>query len=85
MVNWRITETTIYCDAVDDEVTIQVYKDGVVRCTGYGKYGEPGRDEINLLRKKSKWLKRQLKCDGLTCHRVIHYKEKLLPQEAKKE
>jgi len=35
MVNWQVTEVTIYCDAVDDEVTIQVYKDGSVKCTGY--------------------------------------------------
>jgi hypothetical protein len=25
--DWQITATTIYCDAVDDDVTIIVYKD----------------------------------------------------------
>ena len=28
---------TRYCDAVDDEVTILVYKDWSTRCTGYQK------------------------------------------------
>ena len=84
MVNWQVTEVTIYCDAVDDEVTIQVYKDGSVKCTGYGNYGEPSRDAINLLKKKSKQLKRQLKCEGLECNRVLQYKNNLLSQEAGK-
>ena len=26
MVNWQVTATTIYCDAVDDEITLLVYK-----------------------------------------------------------
>jgi len=27
MVGWQTTVTTVYCDAVDDEVTIVVYED----------------------------------------------------------
>lgn len=27
MVDWKVTATTIYCDAVDANVTIMVYKD----------------------------------------------------------
>ena len=84
MVNWRATETTIYCDAVGDEVTIVVYEDWSVKCTGYGKYGEPGEDKINLLKKRSRQLKRQLNCVGPECDRVVQYKEKLLSQESKK-
>jgi len=84
MVNWQVTEVTIYCDAVDDEVTIQVYKDGSVKCTGYGNYGKPSRDAIRLLKKKGKQLKRQLKCEGLECNRVLQYKNNLLSQEAGK-
>ncbi|MCD6599222.1 MAG: hypothetical protein J7L19_01430 [Dehalococcoidia bacterium] len=85
MTNWQVTATTIYCDAVDDEVTLLVHKDWSVECTGYTKYAEPGKDTLNLLKKKTKQLKRQLGCTGLGCHRVIHYKEKLLSEEAKKE
>ena len=82
MVNWQMTATTIYCDAVDDEVTLLVYKDWSIKCTGYGKYGEPGSE--NILRGKSKQLKRRLECEGPECHRVLQYKEKLSAEESKK-
>lgn len=84
MVDWQITATTIYCDAVDEEVTLMVYKDWSTKCTGYRKYGEPGKDMLNLLNKKSKQLKRQLGCTGLECPRVTQYEEKLSTEEADK-
>ncbi len=84
MVDWQITATTIYCDAVDEEVTLMVYKDWSIKCTGYRKYGEPGKEMLNLLKKKSEQLKRQLGCTGLECPRVTQYKEKLSTEEADK-
>ncbi len=51
--NWQVTATTVYCDAVDDEVTLLVYKDWSTKCTGYSKYGEPGREIVSVLSKKS--------------------------------
>jgi hypothetical protein len=36
----RLTAKTIYCDAVDDDATIIVYKDWRTKCTGYDKYSE---------------------------------------------
>ena len=81
MINWQVTATTILCDAVDDEVTIMVYQDGSVICTGYQKYGEPGKDTANLLRAKSKRQARKLACEGLGCSRIIDYKNKLLTEE----
>jgi hypothetical protein len=84
MVSWKVTATTIYCDAVDDEVTVLVYRDFSTKCTGYLKYLEPDKKTGNLLRKKSRRLGRQLLCEGLKCSRVIQYKEKLLAEEAKK-
>ena len=85
MVNWQLTATTIYCDAVDDEVTLMVYKDGSTKCTGYGKYYPPGREIKKLLEKKSKRLNRRLECEGIECYRVVQYKEKLFAEEAKIE
>jgi len=85
MANWQITATTLYCEAVDDEVTILVYKDGTAKCTGYKKYGEPDKEILNLLKKKSGQLKRQLECAGSECSQVTQYKEKLFAEEAKKE
>ena len=84
MVNWQITATTIYCDAVDEEVTLLVYKDWSTKCTGYRKYGKPSKEMLNLLNKKSKQLNRQLGCTGLECPRVTQYKEKLFTGEADK-
>ena len=84
MVDWQITATTIYCDAVDEEVTLMVHKDWSTKCTGYRKYGEPSKDMLNILKEKSKQLKRQLGCTGLECPRVTEYKEKLSTEEADK-
>jgi len=84
MVNWQVTVTTIYCDAVDDEVTLLVDKDWSAKCTGYQKYGEPSKEMLKLLKRKSKQLKRQLECVGPECSRVIQYKEKLLTEETDK-
>jgi len=84
MTDWQVTGTTIYCDAVDDEVTLLVFKDWSMKCTGYVKYSASGGDAIKLLKNKSLRTKRQLKCDGLECRRMIQYKEKLQAEEAGK-
>ena len=85
MVNWQVTATTICCDAVDDEVTLMVYKDGSTKCTGYEKYRQPNKETSKLLERKSKQLNRKLECEGQECYRVIQYKEKLFAEEAKSE
>ncbi len=82
--NWQLTATTINCDAVDDEVTILVYKDWTVKCTAHAKYTS-SRGASRLLRKKSLSLKRQLGCLGPECPKVIQYREKLLSEESKNE
>jgi len=84
MVNWQVNATTIYCDAVDDEVTMMVYKDWSAKCTGYIKYGEPGKEILNMLRRKGKQLKQSLECEGQECFRLIRYKEKLFAEESEK-
>ena len=85
MVDWQLTATTIYCDAVDDEITVLVYKDGSVKCTGYHKYSEPGKETLKLLKQKSKQLQRNLGCQEPECHRVIQYRDKIFAEEAYKE
>ena len=85
MVDWQITVATIYCQAVDDEITIMVHKDWSVKCTGYNKYSQPDKETASLLKKKGKRLNRQLECQGLGCSRIIQYKEKLLSEEAVKD
>ena len=85
MVNWWVTAKTIYCEAVDDEVTLIVYKDSSAKCTGYKKYGEADKETVNLLKRKSKQLKRQLRCEGPECYRLVQYGDKLFAEEAKGE
>ena len=70
MVDWQITATTIYCDDVDDEVTVIVQKDGAVRCVGFARYDKPDKDTAGLMKQKSRQLQRQLKCTGPECRRV---------------
>jgi len=84
MVNWQVTAATIYCDAVDDEVTLLVYKDRTAKCTGYQKYGKPGKETAEVIEKKNKQLKQRLECEGPECYRVIQYRDKLFAKEAGK-
>jgi hypothetical protein len=82
MANWVITATTIYCDAIDDEVTLIVSSDGTSRCTGYQKYGKPGREITRLMKIKGRRLGRKLGCEGSGCYRVTQYRDKLFAEEA---
>jgi hypothetical protein len=67
-----VTATTLRCEAVDDEVTVLVYKDWSVKCTGYGKYGSSHQT------KKGK----AVRCSGPECLAAIGYRQKLQAQEA---
>ena len=83
MVNWVVTATTIYCDAVADEVTLIVDKDGELKCTGYTKYYKPDKETSKSIKAKSKRLGKQLGCEGLDCHRVTKYQDKLQAEKDK--
>jgi hypothetical protein len=78
MVNWVITATTIYCETVDDEVTLLVYKDGSAKCTGSRKYGHP--DKGRSLKRKSQPLKQPSRCEPSECRRLMQYRDKLLAE-----
>ncbi|MFC2007679.1 hypothetical protein ACFLVB_03680 [Chloroflexota bacterium] len=84
MIDWQVTATTIYCDAVDDDVTLMVHRDGLVKCTGDKRYSEPGKETSKLLERKSKQLNRKLACEGLECYRAIQYRDKLFAEEAQR-
>ena len=83
MANWKMTATSIYCDAIDDEVTLVVYRDGESQCTGYNKFDKPDREISKALGIKSKQLGKQLRCDGLQCHRLLQYRDKVLAGKSK--
>jgi len=82
LADWQVTATTIYCDAVDDDVTIMVYKDWSTTCTGYKKYGEGfNKEAARVLKKKAGRLGRNLRCEGPLDHRVTDYRDMLIAQD----
>lgn len=82
MGDWKVTATTIYCDAVEDDVTIMVYKDWSTKCTGYKKYVESlSQETAKMLKRKAKRLGRNLRCEGPLDHRVTDYRDMLIAQE----
>lgn len=82
MVDWQITATTMYCDAVDDNVTIIVNKDWSARCTGYRQYVEKiTKETASMLRKKGSRLGRELKCEGPSDYRITAYRDALIAEE----
>jgi hypothetical protein len=82
MTDWQTTAKTIYCDAVDDEVTILIFKDFSVHCTGCNKYSKPNDITTGIVKEKSRKLKKLIKCQGEQCARVIEYKNKIQAEEA---
>jgi len=81
MANWTITATTIYCDSVEDEVTLIIKNDGTVQCTGYSRYSKPTGEIVSLMKIKSKQAGKQLECEGLECSRITQYFDKLMAEE----
>ena len=82
MVDWQVTAATVFCEEVDDEVTIIVSKDGSVRCVGFTRYGKPNKDTAKLMKQKSGRLQRRLECTGPECRRVTDYRDRLFAEEA---
>ena len=81
MVDWELTATTIYCEAVDDEVTLIVARDGAVKCTGRQKYLKPSKETAKEIKKKSKLSGKQLVCAGDGCTRVKQYRDTVLGEK----
>ena len=81
MVNWRITATTIYCNAVDDDVTLMVFKDGSVKCAAYPKYGQPDNKVAARLKDSGKKLGKYLKCEGPLCSCMKDYRDQQFTED----
>jgi len=82
MADWQVTAATIYCEDVDDEVTVIVQRDGAVRCVGFTRYGKLNKDTARMMEQKSRQLQRRLECTGPECRRVTDYRDRLLAEEA---
>jgi hypothetical protein len=85
MVNWKVTATTIYCDLVDADVPITVFKDWSTKCGFYIRHS-PKKNEntAKIQENKRQKLNDKLGCDGPECSRVTEYRDKLFAEEEKK-
>ena len=83
MTDWQITAKTIFCESVDDEVTVIIHKNGLTRCTGSQKYNQPNDITLAVVRQKTGRLKRPIKCEGEPCSRTSQYKNQILAEESK--
>jgi hypothetical protein len=82
MADWQATVATVYCDAVDDDVTTMVYKDRGVRFTGHRKYAESlDKEAAQTLRRKARRLGRNLVCEGPLDCKVTDYRDRLTAQD----
>ena len=82
MVDWQVTATTIYCDAVAADVTLMVDADGGVRCAGMLKYLEQTTPNIQRqLKQRSRQQKRPLGCEGAACQRMATYRDRIFAEE----
>jgi hypothetical protein len=77
MTDWEITATTVYCDAVGDEVTLIVYQDGTSRCTWYEKYTGRDKGAAGSGTQDPQREKRNA-CKGADCPRVTQYRDSLI-------
>jgi hypothetical protein len=78
MADWQVTATTIFCEYVDDEVTLLIYGDGASKCTGQAKYAQPDKETAKMMEKKSKQSGKALSCPGIDCLRLSEYRKKWL-------
>ena len=78
MADWQITATTIYCEDIDDEVTLLVYGDGAAKCTGCQKYAQPDNDTARNIKKKGRQSGKRLACSGAACRRIEENRHKWL-------
>jgi hypothetical protein len=79
MVNWQVTATTLYCDAVGEEVTVLVYKDWTLKCTGCDQYGNLAKGAG--VAKKQQQSGHEPRCPGPECSRTVGYRDKLMAEE----
>ncbi len=82
MVDWEVTETTIYCDAVGTNVTLTIRHDRSVKCTGNRKYGgKLTKKRLKEMKSREKKLGKESRCEGLQCSRLIRYQRRLFHEQ----
>ena len=82
MTDWQVTATTIYCEDIDDEVTLLTYSDGTSRCTAQQKYVRPDKDTAKTLKRKGRLTGKKLGCAPGECRRIVEHREKWLGEKS---
>jgi hypothetical protein len=77
MVNWQVTAATLRCGVVDEEVTLLVYKDWSVKCTGHARYARTVKGAGRTSKKKGP----SPGCEGTDCQLANDYRKKLQSEE----
>jgi hypothetical protein len=77
MVDWEVTATTIFCQAVGDEVTLIVSGNGTAKCSGRQKYETTKKSPSA----RSKSGGKKTECLGETCPTVKQYRDKMLGEK----
>lgn len=72
---WQVTATTIFCDHVNEFITIMVNKDWSCKCTWAAKYKHMAKLSSQLKGKADK-------CTGAECKNITDYRDKLKKEEA---
>ncbi len=81
MVDWEVTAKTIFCDDVNDEVTIIVYQNGTTKCSGSQKYTKSNKEALKELKNKSKKMGKPLACKGEACATVKKQRSELIEKK----
>jgi hypothetical protein len=84
MSNWQTTAKTIFCEAVDDEVTVMVHKDFSAHCTGCKKYSQPNDMTKKIMAVKKRQAGHSICCEGEGCQRVSAYQATIRAEEENK-
>lgn len=72
--NWRITAIGVYCDRVQDYVTLMVAGDWLSTCSWY-------RVNRDAKSKPSQAARNFKICDGPECRRLADYRKRLIKEE----
>lgn len=78
--DWQVTATSMYCDFIDDFVTIIVNNDWSIKCCWYNQHNRRVIDDKRPKFDKKISLKME-KCRGPQCIFAINYLDKLRKEE----
>ncbi|MFC1822024.1 hypothetical protein ACFL9T_04900 [Thermodesulfobacteriota bacterium] len=90
--NWQVTTTTVNCDRVGHEVTLNIYKEWTTACQYHRRWGPVRREKKAVIVRALAWIgtgsdEKQLpsSCTGIEeCPHISEYRDKLYDMEAAK-